>query len=60
MLPTKFRVSRPFGSAEEVQNIFQDSSRGGHLKFPISTILAVFHLRRPYTFCSFESIGLGM
>ena len=42
MLPTKFRVNWPFSSGEEAKNSFQD---GGHLEFPIGTILAIFDLQ---------------
>ena len=42
MLPTKFGVSWPFDSGEEVKIDFQD---GGHLGFLISTILATFDLQ---------------
>ena len=44
MLPSKFGVSWPFGSGEEVKIDFQD---GGHLGFPIGTILAIFDLQVP-------------
>ena len=44
MLPTKFRVSWPFSSGEKVKN-YQDGSHGGHLGFPIGTILAIFDLQ---------------
>ena len=37
MLPTKFGVNWPFGSGEEAKNRF--------LRFPISTILAIFDLQ---------------
>ena len=42
MLPTKFGVNWPFGSGDEVKIDFQD---GGHLGFPIGTILAIFDLQ---------------
>ena len=45
MLPTKFRVNWPFGSGEEVKNRFEDGHHGGHLGFPIGTILATFDLQ---------------
>ena len=38
MLSTKFRVNWPFRSGEEVKMDFQD---GGHIGFPIGTILAI-------------------
>ena len=40
MLPSKFGVNWPFGSGEAKN--FQD---GGHLGFPIGTILAIFDLQ---------------
>ena len=46
MLPTKFQVSCPFSSGEEVNKIdFQDGGHGGHLGFWIRTILAIFELQ---------------
>ena len=39
MLPTKFQINWSFGSREEAKIDFQD---GGHLVFPIGTILAIF------------------
>ena len=42
MLHTKFQVSWPFGSGEEVKNRV---SRGGHLGFPIRKVLAIFDLQ---------------
>ena len=42
MLPTKFGVTWPFGSGEVEKIDFQD---GGHLGFPIGTILASFDLQ---------------
>ena len=45
MLSTKFRVNWPFGSEEAAKKIdFQDGCHGGHLGYPIGTILAIFHL----------------
>ena len=41
MLPSKFGVNWPFGSGED----FQDGGHGGHLGFPIGTILAIFDLQ---------------
>ena len=41
MLPAKFGVSWPFGSGEEAKN----GCHGGHLGFPIGTILAIFDLQ---------------
>ena len=45
MLPTEIQVNRPFGSGEEAKNIFLDGLRGGHLSFPIRTILAIFDVQ---------------
>ena len=45
MIPTKFRVSWPFSSGEEVKNRFQDGRHGGHLGFSTGTILGIFHLQ---------------
>ena len=45
MRPTKFGVNRPFGSGEEEKIDFQDGDHGGHLGFPIRTILATFDLQ---------------
>ena len=45
MLPSKFGVNWPFGSGEEAKNRFQDGGHGGHLGFPIGTILAIFYLQ---------------
>ena len=42
MLPSKFGVNWFFGSGEEAKIDFQD---GGHLGFPIGTILAFFDLQ---------------
>ena len=44
MLPTKFQVIWPFGEGEEAKNSFQVGRDGGHLGFPIGTILATFYL----------------
>ena len=44
MLPSKFGVNWPFGSGEEAKD-FQDGYHGGHLGFPIGTILAIFDLQ---------------
>ena len=44
MLPSKFGVNWPFGSGEEALIDFQDGRHGGHLGFPIGTILAIFDL----------------
>ena len=45
MLPTKFRVNWPFSSGEEGKIDFQDGCHGGHLGYPIGTILAIFDLQ---------------
>ena len=42
MLPSKFGVNLPFGSEKKRKKDFQD---GGHLGFPIGTILATFDLQ---------------
>ena len=47
MLPSKFGVNWPFGSGEEAKIDFQDGGHGGHLGFPIGTILAIFDLCHP-------------
>ena len=41
MLPTKFQVDWPIASGVEAKIDFLD---GGHLEFPIGTILAMFYL----------------
>ena len=46
MLPSKFGVKWPLGSGEEAKNrLSQDGGHGGHLGFPIRTILAIFDLQ---------------
>ena len=48
MLPAKFRVNWLYSSEEEEKNWkidFQDGHHGGHLRFPIATIFAIFDLR---------------
>ena len=46
MPPTKFGVNWLLGLGVEAKNIdFQDGSHGGHLGFPIGTILAIFDLQ---------------
>ena len=42
MLPTMFRVNWLLGLGEEQKIDFQDGCHGGHLQFPIGTILAIF------------------
>ena len=44
MLPTKLGINWPFGSGEEEKIDFQDGGNGGHLAYPIGTILAIFDL----------------
>ena len=45
MLPTEFEVSWLLGLGEEVKIDFQDGCNGGHLGFPIGTILPIFDLQ---------------
>ena len=45
MRSSKFGVNWPFGSGEEAKIDFQDGCHGGHLGFPICTILAIFDLQ---------------
>ena len=45
MLPTKFRVNWLLGLGEEAKIDFQDGCHGGHLGFPIGTILAIIDLQ---------------
>ena len=45
MLPSKFGVNLPFRSGEEAKNRFSRWRHGGHLGFPIGTILAIFDLQ---------------
>ena len=45
MLPTKFGVDWSFGSGEEAKIDFQDCGHGGHLEFPIGTILTIFDVQ---------------
>ena len=44
MLPTKYRVNWPFSSEEEAKNRFSRCRDGGHLGFPIWTILAILDI----------------
>ena len=44
MLSSKFGVNWPFSSGE-AKNRFQNGRHGGHLGFPIGTILATFDLQ---------------
>ena len=45
MLPTKFRVNWIFGLGEEAKNKFSRWPHGGHLGYPIETILTIFYLQ---------------
>ena len=45
MLPTKFKVNKPFDSGEEANIDFQDGHHGRHLGFPMRKILAIFDLQ---------------
>ena len=45
MCPIKFQVNWPLGSGEEAKIDFQDGHHGGHLGFPIGTILTSFDLQ---------------
>ena len=45
MLPTMFGVNWLLGLGEEAKIDFQDGCHGGHLGFPIGTILAIFYLK---------------
>ena len=45
MLPTKFGVNWLLGLGVEAKNRLKDGCHGGHLGFPIGTILAIFDLQ---------------
>ena len=45
MRPTKFGVNRPLAQEKKWKIDFQDGDHGGHLGFPIGTILATFDLQ---------------
>ena len=66
MLPSKFGVKWPFGSGEVVKIDFENGCHGGHLGFPIGTILAFFFFfffiyKSPQCFlASLESIGFSV
>ena len=45
MLRTMFGVNWLLGLGEEAKIDFQDGCHGGHLGFPIGTILAIFYLQ---------------
>ena len=45
MLPTKFLVTCPSSSVEEVKMDFQDGSHGDHLVLPTGMILPIFCLQ---------------
>ena len=61
MFPTKFGVSWPFSSGDEID--FQDGGHGNHLGFPIGKILAIFDLQvtpmLPTKFQDNMRFGLG-
>ena len=58
MIPTKFQVNWTPGSGKEAKIDFH---HGGHLGFPIETILAILIYQSPICFLpSFESIGLSI
>ena len=42
---SRLGVNWPFGSGEEAKNDFQDGGHGGHLGFPVGTILEIFYLQ---------------
>ena len=44
MLPTKFGVKWLVGLGEEAKTIFSSGRHGGHLGFPIGTIVAFIDL----------------
>ena len=60
IFPTKFLVM--WLSVQEKFKIdFQDGCRGGHLGFPIQTILAIFDLQVALIFpTKFQTIGLSV
>ena len=61
MIFTKFQVNWPFGSGEEAKINFQNGRHGGHLGFPIGTILAFLDLPATSMLPSkFESVGLSI
>ena len=41
----RYKRTRYVGSGEKVQKEFQDGNRGGHLRYSIGTILAIFALQ---------------
>ena len=58
MLPIKFQDNRLLFKEKKQKLDFQD---GGHLGFPIGTILAIFIYMSPRSFLpSFMSIGLSV
>ena len=66
MLPTKFQVNRTFNSGEakkkKKNQYFRDGGHGGHLGFPIGTVLVIFFFiyKSPRCFLpSLKSIGLS-
>ena len=60
MLHTKFKINWPFGSGEEGKIDFQEGGHGGHLGFPIGTILALFDLQVIPMLTSFGSTDLSV
>ena len=58
MLPTKFRVSWPFGSGEEVKIDFQDVHLGISDRDNFNNSLSTSHPQASYP--RFESIGLSI
>ena len=50
MLPTKFRVNWPSVQEKKRTKDFQDGRDGGHLGFPIGTILAILIYKSPRCF----------
>ena len=56
-----YQVSSQLGSGEEAKNRFSNRCHGGHLGYPIGTILAIFDLQvTPILLPSLESIGLSV
>ena len=45
LLLIQFKDNWPFVSREEANIDFQDGSHGGHLGFPIGTVLPIFDLQ---------------
>ena len=56
MLRTKFQVSwNRSRSKKRKKSDFQDDGHGGHLGFPIGTILPIFEIRQPHASCQVSS-----